>query len=185
VDHPLGVFAGADEAKERIEQPRGLQGDLAVVLVDVEQAALGSGAGRRFGFVDRGGDTMKMQDTGGHETAEAGAEEDDRPSHCCAPGFADTQRLEAPRTAVAFGDAGRTPRFAGMACIRRPGTRRSFFATALKLHQRAWRNNICPGDNRPEGLNAGFGTLTLEGAGMDDADFRAALDQHWIASDAG
>jgi len=35
IDNALRVFARADEAEERIEEPRGPQGDLTVVFVGV------------------------------------------------------------------------------------------------------------------------------------------------------
>jgi hypothetical protein len=92
VDDAFGVFAGADETQEGVEEPGGFQGDLTVVFVDIEQPALRSDAGRGLGFVDRGGNAMKMQDTREDEAAKAGADDGDGASQRCAPVFADAQR---------------------------------------------------------------------------------------------
>ncbi|WP_033291794.1 hypothetical protein [Amycolatopsis jejuensis] len=53
-------------------QPGDVDDPLAVVVVDVEQAALRAGGRGRFGLVDRGRDATDVQDAGEDETAEPG-----------------------------------------------------------------------------------------------------------------
>jgi hypothetical protein len=52
IDNTFCIFARADETEEGVKEPRGFQGDLTVVLVNIEQASLRSYARRDFGFVD-------------------------------------------------------------------------------------------------------------------------------------
>ena len=79
VEHPRRLAALVDEAAELVEQAGRLQGELPVVLVDVELAALGAGAGRGLGLVDRRRDAVDVQDAGEGQAAEAGADDRDLP----------------------------------------------------------------------------------------------------------
>ncbi len=98
VDDALGVFARADEVEEGLEESCGLEGDLAVVLVDVEQSALGPRARRDFGFVDRRRNSMEMENPGEGQAAETGADDRDGGRHGCAPVVACQQRMGADRS---------------------------------------------------------------------------------------
>ncbi len=54
-------------------EARDLRPELAVVFVDVQQAALRSRIGRKFGFVDGRGDALDVQDTCERQSAKTGA----------------------------------------------------------------------------------------------------------------
>jgi hypothetical protein len=50
--HAGGFTAGMHELAEALIETGGLQGHLAVALVDIEHASLGADVRRRVGFVD-------------------------------------------------------------------------------------------------------------------------------------
>jgi hypothetical protein len=52
VDNAFCIFARADETEERVKEPCGFEGNLTVIFVNIEQAALRSCARRDFSFVD-------------------------------------------------------------------------------------------------------------------------------------
>jgi len=58
-------------------QRRGLEPQLAAVVVDVQQAALGSDAGAGLRLIDRRGDAVDMQDTRERQSTEAGTDDGD------------------------------------------------------------------------------------------------------------
>ncbi len=64
-----------DDRAERVGQAGGRERRLAVLLVDVEHAALRAASARGLGLVDRRRDAVEMQDAGEHEAAEAGADD--------------------------------------------------------------------------------------------------------------
>ena len=55
----------------------GLEADLPVVVVDVQQSALGARVGRGLGLVDRGRDAVDVQHAGEREAAQARADDGD------------------------------------------------------------------------------------------------------------
>jgi hypothetical protein len=77
VDDALGILARKREAKKLVEEARGFQPELPVVFVDVEQAALRSRVGRSFGFINRRGDAVDVQDTCERQSAKAGTDDGD------------------------------------------------------------------------------------------------------------
>jgi hypothetical protein len=81
VERARGLTALVDQGAETVDQAGGLQRDLSVMVMDVEQAALGAGLGRRFGLIDRRGDAVDVQDAGEDEAAETGADDGDVRRH--------------------------------------------------------------------------------------------------------
>lgn len=77
VEDPHRLPAGVDDGAELLVQAGVAQGDLAVLLVDVQHAALGTGGGRFIEFVDRGGDAVDVQRSGERQAAEAAADDGD------------------------------------------------------------------------------------------------------------
>ena len=77
VEHARGLAARVDERAELVEQAGGAQRRLAVVLVDVEHAALRARVGRGLGLEDGGGDAVDVEDAREHQPAEAGADDRD------------------------------------------------------------------------------------------------------------
>ena len=77
VDDALAVLARQDERAEPVAEACGVESGLPVVVVDVQQSALGADLGRRFGFVDRRGDAVHVQDPCERQAAEAGADDRD------------------------------------------------------------------------------------------------------------
>jgi hypothetical protein len=84
---PLGssprvrLAALEDGGPELGGQPGRRQGRLAVVVVDVEHAALGAGRRGGLGLEDDGRDAVHVQKAGKGETADAGADDGDRCVH--------------------------------------------------------------------------------------------------------
>ncbi len=66
-----------DDGAELVHQAGGGERDLAVVQVDVQQAALRARVRGRLGLVDGGEEAVAMQHAGEHEAAEAGADDGD------------------------------------------------------------------------------------------------------------
>jgi hypothetical protein len=81
IDDALRVFAGTHEWKEGIEQACIFEGDLPVVFVHVEKAALRSRMNGCFCFVDGGGNAVKVKDTGKDKAAGACTDNCDWVSH--------------------------------------------------------------------------------------------------------
>lgn len=81
VEDPHLLAAFEDEVAELRHQAGRLDRDLAVVVVDVEHAALRAGHRRGFGLVDRGRDAVDVQDAGQGESTEAGADDCDWGAH--------------------------------------------------------------------------------------------------------
>ncbi|GAA2812179.1 hypothetical protein GCM10010505_42870 [Kitasatospora aburaviensis] len=82
-DRALGVQLahllafGAGEAEELLQQSGLAQGDLAVVLVQVQGAALVAGVGARLAVVDGDGDVVALQDAGAGQAGGAGSDDRD------------------------------------------------------------------------------------------------------------
>src|ERR1700678_1583972 len=70
VEDPLRLGARENDLEELVVEPRCLECQLPVVIVNIEQASLGAGGRRGFGFVDRCCDTVNMQDPGKRQPAE-------------------------------------------------------------------------------------------------------------------
>jgi hypothetical protein len=81
IDDAFRIFTGAHEWKEGIEQACIFEGDLSVVFVHVEKAALRSRMNGCFCFVDGGGNPVKMKDTGKDKAAGACTNNCDGVSH--------------------------------------------------------------------------------------------------------
>ena len=81
VEDARRLAARMDQRHELGVQVRRLQRDLAVVVVDVEHAALRPRVRRGLGFEDRGGDAVHVQDARQHQPAEPGADDRDGRVH--------------------------------------------------------------------------------------------------------
>jgi hypothetical protein len=66
-----------DEVAEPVVQACRVEGELPVVFVDVELAALCAGPGRGLGLVDGRRDAVDVQDAGEREPAEPSADDRD------------------------------------------------------------------------------------------------------------
>ena len=77
VEDPHRLAALVDDGAELVDQAGRLEGELPVVLVDVEHAALRARRRRGLGLVDRGRDAVDVQDAGEREAAESGADDRD------------------------------------------------------------------------------------------------------------
>ena len=62
IDYSLGILARKNEFEEFIVEAGGLQAELTVVFVDIQQSALRPRFWRRFRFVDRRLDPVHVQD---------------------------------------------------------------------------------------------------------------------------
>jgi hypothetical protein len=71
IDDAFRIFAGTHERKEGVEQACILEGDLPVVFVHVEKAALRSGVNGCFCFVDGRWNAVKVKDAGKDKAAGA------------------------------------------------------------------------------------------------------------------
>jgi hypothetical protein len=60
IDNTFCIFAKADKTEERVKEPCGFEGNLTVIFVNIEQAALRSCARRDFSFVDCCFEAMEM-----------------------------------------------------------------------------------------------------------------------------
>ncbi len=83
VEHARRLAALVDDRAELVGQAGRFERELAVVLVDVELAALRAGLRRGFRLVDRGGDAVDVEDAGEGEAAEARADDRDWCRHRC------------------------------------------------------------------------------------------------------
>jgi hypothetical protein len=81
IDDAFRIFAGTNEWKEGVEQACIFEGDLSVVFVHVEKAALRSRMNGCFCFVDGGGNAVKVKDTGKDKAAGACTDNCDWVSH--------------------------------------------------------------------------------------------------------
>jgi hypothetical protein len=81
IDDAFRIFAGTHECKEGVEQACIFEGDLSVVFVHVEKAALRSRMNGYFCFVDGGGNAVKVKDTGKDKAARACTDNCDGVSH--------------------------------------------------------------------------------------------------------
>lgn len=81
VEHAQCLTALVDETEERVEETGVLEGELPVVVVDVEHAALGAGAGRGLRLVDGDRNAVDVQDPGERQPAEPGADDRDGCGH--------------------------------------------------------------------------------------------------------
>ena len=77
VDDPLRVFPGPHQTEEAVPETCRRKRGLAVVLVDIKEAALRSRVGRGLRFIHRRRDAVQMQDAGECEAAETGADDGD------------------------------------------------------------------------------------------------------------
>jgi len=77
VEDPHRLAALQDEAAELVHQAGCLEGELPVVVVDVEHPALHARHRGRLRLVDRGRDSVDMQHAGEGEAAESGADDRD------------------------------------------------------------------------------------------------------------
>lgn len=68
---------GAGEAEELLQESGFAQGDLAVVLVQVEGAALVAGVGTALAVVNGDGDAVALEDAGAGQAAGTGADDGD------------------------------------------------------------------------------------------------------------
>ncbi len=85
IDDAFRIFAETNEWKEGIEQPCIFEGDLPVVFVHVEKAALRSRMNGRFCFVDGGGNAVKVKDAGKDKAARACTNNCDEVLHVALP----------------------------------------------------------------------------------------------------
>ncbi|GAA3150389.1 hypothetical protein GCM10020001_087500 [Nonomuraea salmonea] len=74
---PHRLAALQHDGAEGVTEPGGFDRELAVVVVDVEHAALCPRIGRGFGFVDLDRYAVYVQDAGQGEAAEPGADDRD------------------------------------------------------------------------------------------------------------
>jgi hypothetical protein len=81
IDDAFRIFAGTHDWKEGVEQACIFEGDLPVVFVHVEKAALRSRMNGCFCFVDGGGNAVNVKDTGKDEAAGACTDNCDGVSH--------------------------------------------------------------------------------------------------------
>jgi hypothetical protein len=81
IDDAFRVFAKTHERKEGVEQTCIFKGDLPVVFVHVEKAALRSRMNGCFRFVDGGGNAVEVKDTGKDKAARTCTNNCDGVSH--------------------------------------------------------------------------------------------------------
>ncbi len=85
VEHAQRLAALVDETEELVVETGVLQGELPVVVVDVEHAALRTGGGRGLRLVDRGRYAVDVQDPGERQPAEPRADDRDGGGHGVLP----------------------------------------------------------------------------------------------------
>src|SRR5690606_15919973 len=85
-----GLTLGAGQRPEPLQQPRLVQGELAQLFVQVQDAALGAGVGGGVAFEDGDGVAAAVHDAGEGEAGGAGADHGDAASHVVTLYFAVT-----------------------------------------------------------------------------------------------
>jgi len=82
VQHARRLGTLVNDRPERLGEAGGCECALAVVVVDVELAALGPAFRPGLRLVDDRGDAMDMEDTGQHQSTQSRTDDDDGLLHC-------------------------------------------------------------------------------------------------------